>query len=402
MLYIRTGLMGHGKTLNTIKEVDAKAKAEGRVVYYANLTGLKPDKLRAEWYEFDDPHTWYDLPNDAIIVVDEAQQFFGTRDPRKDVPEYCSRWEIMRKQGHEMHLITQDPRFLDVHARRLCNKHIHYSRIFGSSKLVRYEAERCYETVDKFPTYKLADKTTISLDKKFFGVYQSAQAGHHFKFKPSKKAIVFAVVAVFAVFALYRAYDTIFNKDDSTDDLESGVTGTVVSQVEAAIAASPVGGFLPNDQSSSRPMTADEYLAARQPRIHNLPSSAPIYDQLTEPKTHPRLYCTYSQDPAFIERTSHDVGVYGGVKTSCVCYTQQVTKADVGFLFCMNAAKHGYFDNTIPDSQPQISQGMVGQQTSFQPPQQQFHTGYGDGGQPITQESTRVTVVPYQKGQFLW
>lgn len=398
MLYIRTGLMGHGKTLNTIKEVDAKAYAEKRPVYYANLTGLKPDLLKADWFEFDEPHKWFDLPVDSIIVVDEAQQFFGTRDPRKDVPDYCSRWEIMRKQGHEMHLITQDPRFLDVHARRLCNKHVHYARIFGSSKLVRYETERCYETVDKFPTYKLADKTTISLDKKFFGVYSSAQAGHHFKFRPSRKAIMFAVVAVFALFMLYRAYDMIFGKDDPTAPQGE----SVASQVQGAIASTSAGALF-NMNQSDRPMTADQYLADRKPRIHNLPSSAPVYDELTQPKTHPRLFCTYSDDPEFIERTSHPVGVYGGIQTSCVCYTQQVTKADVGFLFCMNAAKNGYFDPTLPDRQSaENAQGFNGQQRMIghTPSIQQNTIQQPDYYSEPT--GSRVTVVPYQKGQFLW
>ena len=32
MLVFRTGLQGHGKTLNAIKEIDAKAKSEGRPV----------------------------------------------------------------------------------------------------------------------------------------------------------------------------------------------------------------------------------------------------------------------------------------------------------------------------------------------------------------------------------
>lgn len=52
MLVIRTGKPGHGKTLNTIREVDQKAHAEGRVVYFHNINGLKPDQLQAQWFEF--------------------------------------------------------------------------------------------------------------------------------------------------------------------------------------------------------------------------------------------------------------------------------------------------------------------------------------------------------------
>jgi len=82
MLVIRTGKPGHGKTLNTIREVDRKALAEGRVVYFHNINGLKPDQLQAQWFEFEDPEKWFELPNDSIIVVDEAQGWFGARDPR--------------------------------------------------------------------------------------------------------------------------------------------------------------------------------------------------------------------------------------------------------------------------------------------------------------------------------
>ena len=94
MLIIRTGLQGHGKTLNTIKEVDLSAKAQDRPVYYHNVTDLKPELLKASWFPFDDPLLWYELPDNAIIVVDEAQgsiehPMFGVRDPRKEVPLHC-------------------------------------------------------------------------------------------------------------------------------------------------------------------------------------------------------------------------------------------------------------------------------------------------------------------------
>ena len=77
MLYIRTGKPGHGKTLNTIREVDQKAHKEGRVVYYHNVSDLKTDQLQAAWFEFDDPYKWYELPADAIIVQFNSWQRRG-------------------------------------------------------------------------------------------------------------------------------------------------------------------------------------------------------------------------------------------------------------------------------------------------------------------------------------
>ena len=158
MLIIRTGKPGHGKTLNTIREVDQSAHAQGRVVYYHNINGLKPEQLKASWFVFEDPEKWFELPADAIIVVDEAQGWFGSRDPRARPPEHITRFETMRHQGHEVHLVTQDPRYLDVHLRRLCNSHIHYWRVFKSSQLLRFESEVVVEKVEVKSSFKDADK----------------------------------------------------------------------------------------------------------------------------------------------------------------------------------------------------------------------------------------------------
>src|SRR3989338_8796920 len=104
MLVFRTGLMGHGKTLNAIKEIDGKAKAEGRPVYYHKVNGLKPERLKAQWYAFEDPHKWYELPDNSIVLIDEAQRFFGVRDPRQAVPPYCSDFATLRPAGLAGHL----------------------------------------------------------------------------------------------------------------------------------------------------------------------------------------------------------------------------------------------------------------------------------------------------------
>ena len=118
-LTIRTGLQGSGKTLNAIKELDAISFKEQRPVYYYNVTDLDPSKLKGAWFPFEDPYRWFDLPNDSLILIDEAQTWFGVRDARQAVPPHLSHLEIMRKKGHELHLVTQDPRFLDVLLRTL-------------------------------------------------------------------------------------------------------------------------------------------------------------------------------------------------------------------------------------------------------------------------------------------
>lgn len=351
-LVLRTGLPGNGKTLNTIKEVDAQAKAEGRVVYYHNVAGLNPAKLQAEWFEFDDPLKWFELPKDSIIVVDEAQgsedrPMFGVRDPRKPVPAHVSAFETIRHRGHQMHLITQDPRFLDVHIRRLCNLHIHYWRIFGSEKISRYETPRVVNDVEKLGSFSQSSRTTITLDRKMFGVYTSSQGGHHFKFRPPRKLVIAAGVILLAVVGVWS-----FVSKYSADPVAPGSSGDgVVSQVtETARSVLPsIAGA--SGAKVGVPVTRAEYVDARMPRVEQLPASAPIYDGLTEAKSYPKLYCMSSTDDAVYRRNYGKMpsAVVNGTPTVCQCYTQQGTRLETDFQFCAQVVERGYFDPAIPD-----------------------------------------------------
>ncbi|MCP1643006.1 hypothetical protein J2T41_002625 [Pseudomonas citronellolis] len=392
MLYIRTGKPGHGKTLNTIREVDAKARAEGRVVYYHNVTGLKPEKLQAAWFEFEDPYKWFELPQDAIIVVDEAQGWFGVRDPRQKPPEHVSRFETMRHHGHEVHLVTQDPRYIDVHLRRLCNGHVHYWRVFKSQQLLRFESEAVIEAVEKKTSFKDADKTVIKLDKKYFGVYTSTQAKHHFAFKPPKKMILAVAVILGAGFMVYRAYERYAEGRDQTPAAATAPADkSVVEQVKATVGGliAPTGG-----DAEPRPTTPAQYLAKRVPRMPNVPSSAPVYDQLTTPVSHPRLYCLSTSDARLVARRPPDTVKNG---QSCQCYTQQGTKVVAGFDFCLAVARDGYFDPTLPDRNAGLDQRMA-----QQPPQQPYNAPPSAASPGQYYQGTRVTVVPYERGEFLW
>ncbi|MDD0841495.1 zonular occludens toxin domain-containing protein [Pseudomonas sp. Gutcm_11s] len=394
MLYIRTGLQGHGKTLNTIKEVDTKAKAEGRTVYFHNVTDLDPSRLQAEWYPFEDPLKWFELPDNALIVVDEAQGWFGVRDPRKEVPEHISRFEIMRKQGHEVHLITQDPRFIDVHARRLCNKHIHYWRIFGSSKVSRYEIERVYNDVEKINGCKDASRTIIGLDKRYFGVYSSAKAEHHFKFKPSKKLVFLLLAAGIGLFCAWRAYALIWGQE-SPDAPSDAPAKEQAGNPVTDIAKSLIPGVTP---AENKTLTPAQYIARHVPRVPNLPASAPVYDDLTKPQSFPRLYCLSSTDPDTYARNFARMphAIVNGRETVCQCYTQQATRVQTDFAFCMQTVEYGYFDPAIPDR----SKNAFGQQ---QMAQRQNPTPTNTSPQqPATQPKVSTTVADYEKGRSQW
>lgn len=393
MLTIRTGIMGHGKTLNAIKEVDQQAVEEGRPVYYHNVTGLKPDLLRGNWYEFEDPTRWFDLPDNAIIVIDEAQHWFRSHDQRKGVPEHLSRFELMRKGGHHVHLITQDPRFLDTHCRRLCTQHIHFLRIFGSGKLSRYQMERVYETVEKITTHKDADFSIVALDKKFFEVYTSSKAKHHFKFKPSKKFIIASVGLVVCAILIFNGYSAIFGGSQTSETPQSGQPLADTNSTVKDMLSGAMSGVVNNATGSAQPQMT--YFESRQPRVPTIAATAPVYDELTRPQSFPRMYCISSSDPQNVEAGRNPTGVYNGVKSSCTCYTQQGTRLDTGFQTCMNAAQYGYFDHTRPD--PQQTQQMQQASNQFQPVNPFTPPEYQ---QPEQLQTMRVTVIPQSKPTF--
>jgi len=169
MFVLRTGLQGHGKTLNTIKEVDQKAANEGRAVYYHNIRGFNPNAevLKAAWNEFDDPYKWYELPENSIIVIDEAQTFFRVRKQASAVPEYASALETMRHKGHELHCITQSPGLIDHHFRKLCNAHIHYVRGHKGKVSKRWEFERVNPDVERKNHFQEGESSRVLLDKKY-------------------------------------------------------------------------------------------------------------------------------------------------------------------------------------------------------------------------------------------
>ncbi|HCE7134640.1 TPA: zonular occludens toxin [Pseudomonas aeruginosa] len=391
MIYIRTGKPGHGKTLNTIREIDEKAFAESRVVYYHNIPELKTDKLKASWFEFEDPYKWFELPNDAIIVIDEAQGWFGVRDPRQKPPEHVSRFELIRHQGHEMHLVTQDPRFIDVHIRRLANGHIHFWRVFKSQQLLRFESDTVIDAVEKKTSFKDADKTTIKLDKKYFGMYRSTQGKHHFKVQLPKKFIAACVVLVVAAFLVYRAYERYQEEQQQAAAEEaapapgasSGVVDSVTDKVGSILNPISAGGG-----GQGKVLTEAQYLDLRKPRVPDVPASAPIYDELTKPVAYPKPFCLSSRDEELVRRNAlkMSIGYRDGRLYGCRCNSQQGTRMLISFDACMNYVENGAFDPAIPDRS--IDQRMVQSQA---PASQQFQV---QSVQPRGEAGPRVTVVP--------
>jgi len=370
MFVLRTGLQGNGKTLNTIKEVDSKAANEGRVVYYHNIRGFNPKAqvLKAVWEAFDDPHKWHELPENSIIVIDEAQTFFRIRKSSEAVPPYASALETMRHRGHELHCITQNPGLIDHHFRKLCNSHIHYVRGHKGKVIKRWEFERVNNEVERKNDFSEGESTRILLDKNYFGVYQSVAVGaeHHMKFKPPKALFLLGGCALLLVAGGYYLYSKRLKEPEAI------ATSTAIAEPVASVAPAKTA------TSSSKGLellTLEDYLALRTPRLADVPSSAPLYDGVTTPVTYPKLSCIYTDNQKLLNSNERfTLGTWKGQKHGCFCNTQQGTLAQVSFDACMNYAKNGAFDPARPEPQQAQHNPMPGERTA----------GRGASGEPAS------------------
>jgi len=323
-----------------------KACREGRAVYYHNIRGFNPDAevLTAVWTEFDDPHKWHELPENSIIVIDEAQTFFRIRKSSEAVPAYASALETMRHRGHELHCITQNPCLIDHHFRKLCNSHIHYVRGHKGRVIKRWEFERVNPDVERRNDFSEGESTRILLDKTYFGVYQSVADGaeHHMRFQPPRALFVLGgCVLVMAVIGWFFYERRLKEPADEVSEISAPLVETIA---QAQKNHSP--------DVSVEYLSTEDYIALRTPRIADVPSSAPLFDGVTTPVTYPRLACIYTDSPRLLKTNRRFTqGVWDNVPHGCFCNTQQGSLARVSFEACMNYAMNGAFDPARPEPQ---------------------------------------------------
>lgn len=319
MIHLITGIPGASKTLNTIAYIDSNPDFANRPIYYIRIK-----ELTLPWIELNEDgiRDWQTLPDGSIIVIDEAQYIFPTRDPKKPLPEFILALSEHRHRGFDFFVITQSPMLLDAGFRRFVGKHTHYERVFGMQSAKRFEWEKCQSDVDDFFIRKSAVISRVSFPKKYFGVYKSAEI------HTVKRKIPFKVFAPFLLLALiigvgwYHFHDRF--DPPSVEPLKEKVKE--ITDVNA-FASNSMNGSKPK-----RPLTQQEYIELRTPRIADVPSSAPIYDELTKPKSFPKTQCMRSE-------ATH----------VCQCYTQHATKLNISESVCNSIVDSGYFDDTKSD-----------------------------------------------------
>ncbi|HDM8168473.1 TPA: zonular occludens toxin [Vibrio harveyi] len=180
---------------------------------------------------FPDATTWNELPKTSIILMDEAQQYFPPRGLNARKPEYIAAFETHRHKGYDIHIITQDPKLIDVNIRRLVGRHVHYYNPTGGERVTRYELPKAFDP-EQWHDKQAAQKSLIKREKAFYGVYWSAEIHTH-KFKVPRFVFYFAAILVFLAWTGYSLSNTLFGGSDSpaapveTQKIEQGIEPTL-------------------------------------------------------------------------------------------------------------------------------------------------------------------------------
>lgn len=217
-----------------VKRLYAPQRAQPLLDYLAITETPQVEHIKRfnlHFTHFPQAALWYELPRNSVIFVDECQQTFPPRPVGARVPMHCSEFETHRHKGYDVFLVTQDAKLLDNHVRRLAGVHMHFFRPFGGSIIKRVWSDKVIDPDDYFQK-KAAQVSTAPRDKKYYGLYWSADVHTH-KFKVPTKLLLIFPVFFGVIYGIYFVTSGAFvSSAQQTDTAE-------VQQVASQSAAPP-------------------------------------------------------------------------------------------------------------------------------------------------------------------
>ncbi len=334
MMYLRTGTPGAGKTLSTIDEVDARAKKEGRDVYYTNIRDVKLEG----WYELKDGQTWSDeIPDNAIYFCDEFYEIFPKLGTTAKRPEHYTLLAKHRHRGLDVYLVCQGTQQIDDFLKPLFENHYHLIRSEMADRSKVFRSQGFISSPHLRSSRKDLETSFYKFNKDLYGKYHSATTNTHIKRVPKIYKQLLVLLFLFACLLGYVFYS--FSKKIAPEPVVA----------ESAVPSSDIKSssiFALNERTAQR--EAFNPIIAYKPRIANLPETAPAYDELRKPVTYPKANCLMTAD-------------------RCVCYTQQATLMhNYPDSLCRDFVKNGRFEPTKPDSNSVARQNSFGDHNVLQ------------------------------------
>lgn len=325
MIYIFTGSNGSGKTLYSLKFICEQLNPDrSRPVYYYSPENqpLNPNPvLLPEFHQItlEQARDWQNFPDGAIFFFDEFRHVFPNRPNNQPAPPFVDALAEHRSHGFDFVLTAQlTASQFDSQIKGFIEEHRHMIGVSGSNRARHLVFQAFCSTPLNPDKLNRPAVESFKFDKKYYAFYRSASIHTKTDRLPYKKLLVLPLLLVLLVVLFVFGYSAI-----------SSISNSSVSSVSGAPVSS---GMLPLGNKPQAP--ALDYFEARKPRIKDLPSSAPIYDELTQPVSYPRIAACYQH-------------IKSG---SCKCFTQQATPLDISKPVCLQYVRHGSFDHAVPDS----------------------------------------------------
>jgi len=315
-VFLVTGQPGSGKTAHVVDMLANDPQFAGRPVFVMGIPELTlpviPCPPVEQWTEMrkspEDPDldlAYFTFPENALVVIDEAQRVYRPRPVGSKVPPEVAAFETHRHLGIDFILLSQHAGLIDSNIRKLIGRHIH----IRVTALGRYRYEWCELGDPESPSSRdIAARSKYVLPKSVFALYKSSEL--HTKIKPKMPAFVYVFVVAGLVAVGLGGYVVTRVKDRTAGDVAS-VSAAVHSPGETSV-------------KTSGPVPVD-YHAARVPRIAALLHTAPVYDSITTPVDAPF--------PA------------GCIATSkrCRCVDQRGNDYATSDAMCRHIVAHGLF-----------------------------------------------------------
>lgn len=202
MLYLISAPPRTGKSLKAI-EIIFKYLNMGRIVY-TNIVGIKIPGVITFSGSIDDPHDWRDLPNDSVVIYDEAHEHpaFADRNLIQDKAKMAKVRDIgisLTLHGHfgfDIYMITQNPRLLAPEVLASVGTHYIMRRKFGVDMATIFEYAEAKTTFSKSAAKDALNTTFWRFPKHLYKFYVSSEV-HNIKKTFPKKYYLFALIPIF-------------------------------------------------------------------------------------------------------------------------------------------------------------------------------------------------------------
>ena len=241
MIFLITGKPGSFKTLSTIERVQKYQQDQAKQGLvrdvYTNISGIKVDG----WKWLDDPRKWYELPDGAIVVVDECQKEtagFGATNSAAKQELTITELETHRHHGFDLFLITQGVHLINSRIRPLVDEHYHYLRKYGWNRAHLYISTGIIPSTERESVLrKEYEHKLYRPSKKTYKLYESSSL--HTVQKRIPPAVLYGVPAV--LLFLWLIWHGIVSVRDMGGNRAEAAAETEVSAAAAPVAEAAAG-----------------------------------------------------------------------------------------------------------------------------------------------------------------